>query len=102
VSPISCERFGVSDMTIRRDLEVLHERGLDREGARRRHCHRGQLLFEPGFTVKSTADAEREDAQLPDAPSGLVTPGTAIAVSAGTNDLLALARRLTDIPALQS
>ena len=75
--------LGVSDMTVRRDLEILHERGPAREGARRRHGHLVAALFEPGFAAKSALQQGEKDA-IAAAASELVEPGMAIAVSAGT------------------
>jgi DeoR/GlpR family transcriptional regulator of sugar metabolism len=90
--------LGVSDMTIRRDLEVLHERGLIEKVHGGATAIEGSSLFEPGFTVKSTL-MQSEKALIAGTAAGLVTPGTAIAISAGTTTF-ALARRLTDVPGL--
>jgi DeoR/GlpR family transcriptional regulator of sugar metabolism len=90
--------FGVSDMTVRRDLEVLHERGLVEKVHGGATAIEGSSLFEPGFTVKSSL-MQVEKALIAGTAAGLVTPGTAIAISAGTTTF-ALARRLTDIPGL--
>ena len=90
--------LGVSDMTIRRDLEVLHERGLIEKVHGGATAIEGSSLFEPGFTVKSTLmQAEKE--LIAGAAASLVPSGTAIAISAGTTTY-ALAKRLTDIPGL--
>jgi DeoR/GlpR family transcriptional regulator of sugar metabolism len=88
----------VSDMTIRRDLEVLHERGLIEKVHGGATAIEGSSLFEPGFTVKSTL-MQSEKTLIAGCAVGLVTPGTAIAISAGTTTF-ALARRLTDVPGL--
>jgi DeoR/GlpR family transcriptional regulator of sugar metabolism len=85
-------------MTIRRDLEVLHERGLIEKVHGGATAIEGSSLFEPGFTVKSTL-MQSEKALIAGTAAGLVTPGTAIAISAGTTTF-ALARRLTDVPGL--
>ena len=90
--------LGVSDMTIRRDLEVLHERGLIEKVHGGATAIEGSSLFEPGFTVKSTL-MQVEKTLIAGTAAGLVTPGTAIAISAGTTTF-ALARRLTDVPGL--
>jgi DeoR/GlpR family transcriptional regulator of sugar metabolism len=90
--------LGVSDMTVRRDLEVLHERGLIEKVHGGATAIEGSSLFEPGFTVKSTL-MQVEKALIAGTAAGLVTPGTAIAISAGTTTF-ALARRLTDVPGL--
>jgi DeoR/GlpR family transcriptional regulator of sugar metabolism len=90
--------LGVSDMTVRRDLEVLHERGLIEKVHGGATAIEGSSLFEPGFTVKSTL-MQTEKTLIAGAAAGLVTPGTAIAISAGTTTF-ALARRLTEVPGL--
>ena len=90
--------LGVSDMTIRRDLELLHERGLIEKVHGGATAIEGSSLFEPGFTVKSTL-MQVEKTLIAGTAASLVTPGTAIAISAGTTTF-ALARRLTDVPGL--
>ncbi len=90
--------LGVSDMTVRRDLDFLHERGLLEKVHGGAASIEGSSKFEPGFTIKS-AMMEREKARIAEAAATLVEPGTAIAVSAGTTTF-ALARRLVDIPGL--
>ncbi len=90
--------LGVSDMTIRRDLEILNERGLIEKVHGGAAAIDGSSLFEPGFTVKSTLmQAEKE--LIAGAAASLVAPGTAIAISAGTTTFV-LAKRLTDVPGL--
>jgi DeoR/GlpR family transcriptional regulator of sugar metabolism len=90
--------LGVSDMTVRRDLELLQERGLLEKVHGGAASIEGSSLFEPGFTAKSTLmEAEKE--LIAAAAATLVTPGTAIAISAGTTTY-ALARRLTEVPGL--
>lgn len=89
--------LGVSDMTIRRDLETLDERGLLVK------VHGGATvsplaLYEPGFSAKSTLQLA-EKAAIAAAAARLVEPGMAIALSAGTTTY-ALAGRLADIPGL--
>jgi DeoR/GlpR family transcriptional regulator of sugar metabolism len=90
--------LGVSDMTVRRDLEVLHDRGLLEK------VHGGATalvegtLFEPGFKAKSALQ-EFEKEAIAEAASALVEPGAAVALSAGTTTY-ALARRLVDVPRL--
>ena len=90
--------LGVSDMTIRRDLEVLHERGLIEKVHGGATAIEGSSQFEPGFTVKSTL-MQTEKTVIAASASTLVLPGTAIAISAGTTTF-ALARFLTDVPGL--
>jgi DeoR/GlpR family transcriptional regulator of sugar metabolism len=90
--------FGVSDMTIRRDLESLAERGLLAK------VHGGATVGgagstdEPGFEAKSVRQ-RAEKAAIGSRAAHLVTPGMAIALSAGTTTV-ELARRLLPVPAL--
>ncbi len=92
------QRLAVSDMTIRRDLEVLARAGLIET------VHGGAVLpgapssHEPGFEAKSVLE-QPEKAAIARAAAALVTPGTAIGVSAGTTTF-ALAQRLIGIPGL--
>jgi DeoR/GlpR family transcriptional regulator of sugar metabolism len=90
--------LGVSDMTVRRDLELLHERGLLEKVHGGAAAIEGSSLFEPGFTIKSSL-METEKELIAGIAASLVTPGTAIALSAGTTTF-ALAKRLTDVPGL--
>jgi DeoR/GlpR family transcriptional regulator of sugar metabolism len=92
------QRLGVSDMTIRRDLEVLARAGLIEK------VHGGAVLpgapssHEPGFEAKSVLERPEKEA-IARAAAALVVPGTAIALSAGTTTF-ALAHYLLDIPGL--
>lgn len=92
------EQLGVSDMTVRRDLQALHRRGLLEK------VHGGALALaepstaEPGFEAKSSRRQPEKEAIAVRAAS-LVQPGSAIAVSAGTTTH-AFARHLVDIPDL--
>jgi DeoR/GlpR family transcriptional regulator of sugar metabolism len=90
--------LGVSDMTVRRDLELLHDRGLLEKVHGGAAAIEGSSLFEPGFTIKSGM-MEREKSCIAEGAATLVEPGTAIAISAGTTTF-ALARRLVDVPGL--
>jgi DeoR/GlpR family transcriptional regulator of sugar metabolism len=91
-------RLGVSDMTIRRDLEVLAKAGLIDK------VHGGAVLpgapssHEPGFETKSTLE-QAAKASIAWAAAELVTPGSAIGLSAGTTTF-ALAERLIGIPGI--
>jgi len=91
-------RLGVSDMTIRRDLEVLASTGLIDK------VHGGAVLpgapssHEPGFETKSTLE-QAAKAAIAWAAAELVTPGSAIGLSAGTTTF-ALAERLIGIPGI--
>jgi DeoR/GlpR family transcriptional regulator of sugar metabolism len=92
------QRLGVSDMTIRRDLEVLARAGLIEK------VHGGAVLpgapssHEPGFEAKSVLERPEKEA-IARAAAALVVPGTAIALSAGTTTF-ALAQYLLDVPGL--
>jgi DeoR/GlpR family transcriptional regulator of sugar metabolism len=89
-------RLGVSDMTIRRDLEVLARTGLIDK------VHGGAVLpgapssHEPGFETKSTLEHAAK-AAIAAAAADQVPAGSAIGLSAGTTTF-ALAERLIGIP----
>ena len=90
--------FGVSDMTIRRDLELLSDRGLVAK------VHGGATAMstgstqEPGFAAKSVQQRAEKEA-IARRAAALVSPGTAVALSAGTTTWT-LAHHLIDTPAL--
>jgi DeoR/GlpR family transcriptional regulator of sugar metabolism len=92
------QRLGVSDMTIRRDLEVLARDGLVEK------VHGGAVLpgtpssHEPGFEAKLVLERPEKTA-IARAAASMVTPGTAIALAAGTTTF-ALAQCLLDVPGL--
>jgi DeoR/GlpR family transcriptional regulator of sugar metabolism len=92
------DQLGVSDMTIRRDLELLADRGLILK------VHGGATAVspgasdEPGFAVKTERRVAEKDAIAARAAQ-MVRPGTAIAMSAGTTTAR-LALRLVDIAGL--
>jgi DeoR/GlpR family transcriptional regulator of sugar metabolism len=91
------ELLGVSDMTIRRDLEQLSAEGVARKvhgGA----VLAGQVAFEPGFAAKSQLAQPAKQA-IADRAVSLISPGAAIALSAGTTTW-AMARRVAAIPGL--
>jgi DeoR/GlpR family transcriptional regulator of sugar metabolism len=90
--------LGVSDMTVRRDLEILDNRGLIEKVHGGATAVPGSALFEPGFAAKSSLQ-ETEKEAIADAAFGLVVPGTAIGISAGTTTY-ALSRRLVDVAGL--
>ncbi len=90
--------LGVSDMTVRRDLEILHNRGLLEKVHGGATSLPGSALFEPGFAAKSSLQEPEKEA-IASAAMSLVLPGTAIGISAGTTTY-ALARRLVDMPGL--
>jgi DeoR/GlpR family transcriptional regulator of sugar metabolism len=90
--------FGVSDMTIRRDLEALADQGLVAK------VHGGATVIrpgsteEPGFAAKSVRN-RAEKAAIAARAVQLVRPGMAVALSAGTTTA-ELARRLVTVPEL--
>lgn len=87
--------LNVSDMTIRRDLELLHERGVIEKVHGGAAAVPGSAQFEPGFAAKSALQEDEKEA-IAEAAASLVEPGTAIAMSAGTTTY-AIARRLIDV-----
>jgi DeoR/GlpR family transcriptional regulator of sugar metabolism len=90
--------LGVSDMTVRRDLETLAKQGLIAK------VHGGATTVElgstdePGFEAKSVREPAEKEAIAARAAS-LIQPGTAVALTAGTTTWT-LARYLRDIPHL--
>lgn len=90
--------LGVSDMTVRRDLDVLARRGLVDK------VHGGATAVgmpsseEPGFETKAMREYD-EKAQIAREAARLVSPGSALALSAGTTTW-ALSKELADIPGL--
>src|SRR5512141_737246 len=88
--------LAVSDMTVRRDLEVLHEQGLLEKVHGGATALSGLASYEPGFVAKSALQ-QAEKAAIAAAAGALVEPGMAIAISAGTTTH-ALAARVGDIP----
>ena len=92
------ERFRVSDMTIRRDLDALARAGALEK------VHGGAVAmgessaYEPGFEAKADRDTAQKEA-IAQAAAALVVAGSAIALSAGTTTY-ALAGRLTAVPGL--
>jgi DeoR/GlpR family transcriptional regulator of sugar metabolism len=89
--------LGVSDMTIRRDLETLTQQGLLTK------VHGGATLagempattLEPGFVVKSSEQTAEKEA-IAVAAAQMVRPGTAIGLTAGTTTWH-LATHLVDV-----
>jgi len=89
--------LGVSDMTIRRDLEQLAAEGVARKvhgGA----VLAGQVAYEPGFAAKSQLAQPAKQA-IADYAAGLIRPGAAIALSAGTTTW-AMARHVAGVAGL--
>jgi DeoR/GlpR family transcriptional regulator of sugar metabolism len=91
-------QLGVSDMTIRRDLEVLAREGLVEK------VHGGAVLpgkpaiHDPGFEAKLVLERP-EKSSIARVAASLVSPGTAIALAAGTTTF-ALAQCLLDVPGI--
>lgn len=92
------DELDVSDMTIRRDLAALAERGLVRK------THGGATVAEPasteepGFRAKSTLQ-QAEKLAIARAAAAQVSPGDAVAIGAGTTTH-AVAQLLVDVPGL--
>ena len=90
--------LGVSDMTVRRDLEVLDEGGLLAK------VHGGATLRderttdEPGFEAKSLRNT-REKHAIAIAAASMVRPRTAVGITAGTTTWQ-LAYHIVEIPNL--
>ncbi|MEU0909682.1 DeoR/GlpR family DNA-binding transcription regulator [Streptomyces althioticus] len=91
-------RLGVSDMTVRRDLDALARQGVLEK------VHGGAVpvveasTHEPGFEAKSGLELTAKE-DIARTAAELVPPGGAIALSGGTTTF-ALAHRLTDVPDL--
>jgi DeoR/GlpR family transcriptional regulator of sugar metabolism len=92
------EELGVSDMTVRRDIDSLAEQGLVER------VHGGVLAVggrsseEPGFSAKSALMTAQKTA-IAAAAAALVSPGSAIGISAGTTTY-ELARAVRSVPGL--
>ena len=91
------ESLAVSEMTVRRDLDALAERGLVTR------VHGGVIAVsgasdEPGYAVKAGRQTA-EKAAIAAAAAVLVAPGAAVGISAGTTTA-ALARALCAVPEL--
>jgi DeoR/GlpR family transcriptional regulator of sugar metabolism len=92
------EMLGVSDMTIRRDLDALARKGLLDKVHGGASAPGSRAADEPGFQVKALRELAEKEAIAEEAAS-LVRPGTAIGLSAGTTTWV-LARRLAGVPDL--
>lgn len=92
------DRFGVSDMTIRRDLDALDAGGLLHK------VHGGatsvslRSAHEPGFDAKLSQESSAKQA-IAERAAGLVQPDSAVGIGAGTTTF-ALARQLLGIERL--
>ncbi|MGW2210920.1 DeoR/GlpR family DNA-binding transcription regulator [Streptomyces sp. NPDC001781] len=91
-------QLGVSDMTVRRDLDALARQGVLEK------VHGGAVpvveasTHEPGFEAKSGLEATAKE-EIARAAARLVAPGSAIALSGGTTTYT-LARQLLEVPDL--
>ena len=88
----------VSDMTVRRDLDVLAGQGLIEKVHGGATARNNPTSDEPTFEVKSVRELP-EKAAIARAAATLATPGSAIALSAGTTTW-SLAHHLLDVPGL--
>lgn len=75
--------LGVSDMTVRRDLDTLHEAGLVEKVHGGATSTADRSADEPGFAAKSLRNTN-EKLAIAQAAATLVRAGTAIGVTAGT------------------
>jgi DeoR/GlpR family transcriptional regulator of sugar metabolism len=92
------ELLGVSDMTVRRDLDVLAEAGLIEKVHGGATVRSQPSTEEPGFEAKSRRQSREKEA-IALAARELVQPGQAIALGAGTTTPR-LALHLLDVPDL--
>ncbi len=92
------ELLGVSDMTIRRDLDVLAGSGLIDKVHGGATARRSLSTDEPGFDAKSRRQFDEKEA-IALAAAELVEPGQAIALSAGTTTWR-MAHHLAQVPEL--
>jgi DeoR/GlpR family transcriptional regulator of sugar metabolism len=91
------DRLGVSDMTVRRDIDVLATRGL----VTRVHggaTAAGSSVDEPGFAAKAGLHTAAKQA-IAAAAAMLIEPGASVALSAGTTTH-AVASALLTVPRL--
>ncbi|WP_053207364.1 DeoR/GlpR family DNA-binding transcription regulator [Jiangella muralis] len=91
-------RFSVSEMTIRRDLDVLVARGVLDKVHGGATSKRSPSTEEPGFRTKQLRQQAEKEA-IARAAARLVEPGSAVGLSAGTTTWT-LARQLRAIPRL--
>jgi DeoR/GlpR family transcriptional regulator of sugar metabolism len=92
------ELLGVSDMTVRRDIDVLAARGRVKKVYGGATVRPQSTSDEPGFEAKSGREPAAKEL-IAAAAAGLVQPGATIAVSAGTTTYAA-AVHLARIPDL--
>lgn len=87
------ELFDVSEMTIRRDLDMLERRGLLRRVHGGAVSNRGRS-YEPPFMLRSSQNSEAKE-RIGKAAAGLVQNGDSIMLDVGTTTL-EVARNLRD------
>jgi DeoR/GlpR family transcriptional regulator of sugar metabolism len=92
------ELLGVSDMTVRRDIDVLAARGLVKKVYGGATVRAQGTSDEPGFEAKSSREQAAKEL-IAAAAAALVQPRATIAVSAGTTTYAAAAH-LARIPQL--
>lgn len=92
------KELDVSDMTIRRDLEGLAERGFLEKVHGGATAIPNGASYEPSFAAKSNRLRQEKEA-IAQLAARMVRPGTAIGISAGTTTYT-VARHLIDIPGL--
>ena len=92
------ESLAVSDMTVRRDLDVLEHRGSLRKVHGGAVAPEGARTEEPGFQAKSTRQEDEKHA-IARAVADLVEPHSAVGLSAGTTTAL-VAEYLAHTPGL--
>lgn len=91
-------QLGVSDMTIRRDLDALARRGVVEKVYGGAVAPPGASGHEPGFDEKSDLEGDAK-AAIADTAATLVEPGSVVAISGGTT-AHAVAARLLGVPRL--
>jgi DeoR/GlpR family transcriptional regulator of sugar metabolism len=92
-----CERFDVSDMTIRRDLRMLHNEGLIERVHGGAVARRGRS-YEPPFRIREETNPEAKKAIAREAYH-LIQEGDSLALDVGTTTLF-LAEELVGMPNL--
>jgi DeoR/GlpR family transcriptional regulator of sugar metabolism len=90
--------LAVSDMTVRRDLDVLAEAGLVNKVHGGATARTDRSADEPGFEVNSLRNTKEKKA-IATAAAAMVSPGTAIGIAAGTTTWQ-LAHQLVELPNL--
>jgi DeoR/GlpR family transcriptional regulator of sugar metabolism len=90
------DMLAVSDMTVRRDIETLAANGLVVKVHGGATAVGGRSTDEPSFHVKSEMNPAQKSA-IARVAAGLISPGTSIAISAGTT-AYAVAHELLNVP----